>query len=146
MTPRMHAGFAMVASVVVAAAVAWGFVLVGSPAGRRVERFDERRLGDLQSIAREIQSIVIDPDKNGELKAAIPATLEDAAKQARNQRFNLRDPETDEPYTYTVKSETSYELCANFARPRDWTSSVFWNHPAGAHCFTINVLDPPPAW
>ena len=71
-------------------------------------------------------------------------TLEEAANRSRNERVNPRDPETGEPYRYTVKNETTYELCATFARPRDWDSRVFWNHRAGAHCFTINVLDPPP--
>ena len=144
MTPRIHAAFAIVASVVVAFAVAWAFVLVGSPATRRLERFDERRLQDLQTIAREIQSMVEDPNDKGTLKEALPKTLEEAAKRARDERVNPRDPETGEPYVYTVKNETTYELCATFARPRDWDSRVFWNHPAGAHCFTINVLDPPP--
>jgi hypothetical protein len=144
MSPRVHAAFAIVASVVVASAVAWGFVLVGSPATRRLERFDEQRLQDLQTIAREIQSMVVDPNKKGKLKEAIPKSLEEAAQRARDEKVNPRDPETGGPYTYTVKNETTYELCATFARPRDWDSRVFWNHPAGAHCFTINVLDPPP--
>jgi len=144
MSPRIHAAFAIVASVVVASAVAWGFVLVGSPAARRLERFDEQRLQDLQTIAREIQSMVVDPNKKGRLKESLPKTLEEAAKRARNARVNPRDPETGEPYAYTVKNETTYELCATFAQRRDWDSRVFWNHPAGAHCFTINVLDPLP--
>ena len=144
MSPRVHAAFAIVASVVVASAVAWGFVLVGSPATRRLERFDEQRLQDLQIIAREIQSMVEDPNKKGRLKEALPKTLEEADQRSRGKRVNLRDPETGDPYLYTLKSDTSYELCATFARQRDWDSRVFWNHPAGARCFTINVLDPPP--
>jgi hypothetical protein len=64
--------------------------------------------------------------------------------RARDERINLRDPETNEPYTYTVQNESTFELCATFTRPREYTSGVFWNHPAGRHCFTINVLDPPP--
>ena len=144
MTPRTHAVFAIAATTVVGFAVAWGFVLVGSPSTRRLERFDEQRLQDLQTIAREIQLMVEDPNEKGTLKEALPKTLAEAATRARDERVNPRDPETGEPYRYTVKSETTYELCATFARPRDWDSRVFWNHPAGAHCFTINVLDPPP--
>jgi len=144
MTGRIHAAFAVAATTVVGLAVAWGFVLVGSPSTRRLERFDEQRLQDLQTIAREIQLMVEDPNEKGTLKEALPKTLEEAATRARDERVNPRDPETGEPYAYTVKSETTYELCATFARPRDWDSRVFWNHPAGAHCFTINVLDPPP--
>jgi hypothetical protein len=144
MTPRIHAAFGIVASLVVALAVAYGFVLVGSPATRRLERIDEQRLQDLQTIAREIQLMVEDPEDKKKLKEALPKTLVEAAARARNDRVNPRDPATGEPYVYRVKSETSYELCASFARERDWDSLVFWNHPAGAHCFTIDVVDPPP--
>ncbi len=144
MTLRIHAGFALAASIVVAFAVAWGFFLVGSPATRRLEHFDERRLQDLQTIAREIQSMVENENKKGTLKGPLPKTLEEAAQRARDQRLNSRDPETNEPYRFRIKNETTYELCATFARPRNSDSGVFWNHPAGSHCFTINVLDPPP--
>jgi hypothetical protein len=144
MTPRIHAAFAVVASVIVALAIGWGFVLVGSPATRRLERFDESRLQDLWTIAREIQSMVEDPNKEGALKQPLPKTLDEAAQRARDERLNPRDPETGQQYRYTVKNETTYELCAVFARPRESDDLVFWNHPAGPHCFTINVLDPPP--
>jgi hypothetical protein len=144
MSGRFHAAFAVVATIAVGLALAWGFFLAGSPSTRRLERFDEQRLQDLQTIAREIQSMVEDPTEKGKLKEALPKTLAEAAARARNQRVNPRDPETGEPYGYAVKGETTYELCAKFARPRDWDTRVFWNHPAGRHCFTIDVLDPPP--
>ncbi len=144
MTPRFHAAFAVVASVAVAFAVGWGFVLAGSPATRRLERMDERRLQDLQTIAREIQWMVVDPNKKGTLKAPLPKSLAEATQGARHAKLNPLDPETGEPYQYTVKGATTYELCVTFARQRDSDSQVFWNHPAGVHCFSIDVLDPPP--
>jgi hypothetical protein len=144
MTFRIHVIFAVVASFVVAFAVAWRFSLVGSPAARRLERFDERRLQDLRTIAREIQSMVENRNKRGTLKEPLPRTLEEAAQRARDERLNPRDPETNEPYRYRIKDETTFELCATFARARDNDARVFWNHPAGTHCFTVNVLDPPP--
>jgi hypothetical protein len=141
---RFHTISAVVASIVVILAVGWGFYLVGSPSARRLMRLDDRRLQDLQTIAREIQIMVVNPNERGTLKEPLPKTLAEAAQRARNERVNPRDPETAEPYGYALKDETTYELCATFAKPRDWDSRVFWNHPAGAHCFTINVLDPPP--
>jgi hypothetical protein len=144
MTSRFHTGFAIVASITVAIAVACGFVVIGSPSTRRLARFDEQRLRDLQTIAREIQLMTEDPNKKGTLKESLPKTLDEATLRARDERVNPRDPETGEPYAYRVKDETTYELCARFARKRDWDSRIFWNHPAGAHCFVINVLDPPP--
>jgi hypothetical protein len=144
MSPRIHKMFAAAAAAVVVLAVAWGFVLVGSPLQRRQERLDERRLDDLRTIEREIRSMVLDPHDSGKLKEKLPKTLEEAARGARNERINLRDPESGEPYRYTVKSDKTYELCATFARSRDSDSQVFWNHAAGSACFTINVLNPPP--
>jgi hypothetical protein len=144
MTFRTHAAFGVIASIVVTFATVWGFVVAGSPATRRIERLDEQRLQDLQNIASEIQSMVVNPDKKGEIKEPLPKTLDEAAQRARAVRLNPRDPQTGEPYRYTIKNETTYELCATFSTGRDSDYRVFWNHPAGAHCFTINVLDPPP--
>jgi hypothetical protein len=143
MTRGTHVSFAVFASLVVAIALGWGFYLAGSPATRRVERFDERRLQDLQTIAREIQWMVQNPIKPGPLKEPLPKTLEEASRRARHESLSLRDPETDEPYQYSIKNETTFELCATFGRKHASDNRVFWNHPAGTHCFTINVLDPP---
>lgn len=142
MTPRMHAAFGVLASALVLFAIAWGFVIVGSPGTRRLERIDEQRLRDLQTIVREIRSMVTDWDEK-KLKAPLPATLDEAAERARGESIPLRDPETGEAYGYAVKSETTFELCATFSLTRESNSNVFWNHPAGRHCFTIDVLDPP---
>jgi hypothetical protein len=142
MSPKLHAAFWFIVSVVVATAVGWGFYLVGSPATRRIERFDEQRLEDLQTIAREIRFLCVDTADEPKLKEALPKTLAEAAERARNQRINPGDPETGEPYRYRVIDEKTYELCATFSGARDWDVQVFWNHPAGEHCFTINVLAP----
>lgn len=144
MSWRFHTLFASAATLVVVATIAWGFFLVGSPSTRRLERLDEQRLDDLRTIAREIQTMVEDPNDKGTLKETLPKTLDEAAQRARVERLNLSDPETGEVYTYRATGETTYELCATFTHPRDSDASVFWNHPAGKHCFKIDVLDPPP--
>jgi hypothetical protein len=144
MSARFHAVFFAATTVAVVLAVAWGFYLVGSPTTRRLERFDEQRLQDLQTIAREIHALVVDREDERKLKQPLPRSLAEAANRALDERLNARDPETGEPYGYTVKDDTTYEVCATFSRARDRDSPVFWNHPQGRHCFTINVLDPPP--
>lgn len=144
MTTGTHAVFGVAASIVVMFAIVWGFILAGSPANRRLERLDEQRLQDLQTVASEIQSMVAYTDGRKELKEPLPKTLDEAVRRARGARLNSRDPATGQPYRYTIKSETTYELCARFTRRRESDYRVFWNHPAGEHCFTINVLDPPP--
>ena len=143
MTPRIHTIFSVASTLVVAIAVVWGFVLVGSPGTTRLQRLDQRRLDDLQTIFREIQSLCHDEDIKDRLKRPLPESLEQLATLARDERINLLDPETGQRYRYTVKSETTYELCATFSLSRDSDSNVFWNHPAGEHCFTIDALDPP---
>lgn len=140
---RVHTLFALVSSLVVLAAVVWGFVLVGSPATVRLQRFDQQRLQDLQTIFREIQSLCIDPDPDETLKRPLPQTLDELALEARQRKINLTDPETGERYLYTVEGETRYTLCATFSLPREADTDVFWNHPADQHCYTIDVLDPP---
>jgi hypothetical protein len=147
MTVRAHATFGIAASIVVSLAIIWGFVLAGSPSTRRLERLDEQRLQDLQTIAREIQLMVVSayPDqRKKELKEPLPKTLDEAVQRARGARLNPRDPATHAPYRYTVKNQTTFDLCARFTYQRESDFRVFWNHPAGEHCFTINVLDPPP--
>src|SRR5579872_6282753 len=98
MTVRSHVMFGVAASVAVVLAIVWGFVVAGSPAARRLQRVDERRLADLQNIAREIQSLVVTTSGKRELKEPLPPTLDDAVKLARRTRLNPRDPETGEPY------------------------------------------------
>ncbi|MHC4427411.1 MAG: hypothetical protein ACYS0D_02255 [Planctomycetota bacterium] len=135
--------FSVVLSVVVVGAVVWGVALVGTPGAARLQRFDQRRLEDLQTIFREVQSLCRDPDIKDELKRALPQTLDELATLARSERISLTDPETRLGYEYTVKDGTTYELCATFSLERDSDVEVFWNHPSGRHCFTVDALDPP---
>jgi hypothetical protein len=143
MTTRVHVVFSVVSSLLVLLAVVWGFALVGSPGTTRLQRFDQQRLSDLQTIFREIQSLCRDPDLKDQLKHPLPATLEELAMLARHERINLSDPETRQPYGYTVKDGTTYELSATFSLQRDSDVEVFWNHPSGKYAFTIDTLDWP---
>jgi len=143
MTTRTHLVFSVVLSVVVVGAVVWGVALVGTPGAARLSRLDQRRLEDLQTVFREVQSLCRDPDIKDALKRALPQTLEELAALARSERISLTDPETRLGYEYTVKDGTTYELCATFSLERDSDVEVFWNHPSGRHCFTVDALDPP---
>ena len=143
MTPRIHQMFSVALSAVVVVAVVWGFALIGSPGTTRLQRFDQQRLDDLQTIFREIQSLCQDPDIKDKLKRPLPATLEELATLARHERINLSDPETGQRYGYTVKGGTTYELRATFSLERDSDVEVFWNNPSGEHSFTVDALDPP---
>ena len=143
MTQRIHLMFSAAFSVVVVVAIVLGVALVGSLTTARLKRFDYQRLADLQTIHRELQLLCHDPDVKDELKRELPSTLEELASLARSERINLIDPETQQPYVYTVTDATSYELCATFTLERNSDVEVFWNHPTGRHCFTVDALDPP---
>ena len=143
MKARIHVIFSVTSSLVVIVAVVWGFALVGSPQTTRLQRFDQQRLNDLQTIFREIQSLCQDPDIKDELKRPLPATLDELATLARHEKINLSDPETGQRYGYTVKDGMTYELSATFSLERDSDVEVFWNHTSGKHCFTVDALDPP---
>jgi hypothetical protein len=143
MNMRVHIAYGVGASVLVAATVVWGFVVVGSPETRRLQRLDEHRLRDLQAIHEEIQELVRDPEDPDVLRRPLPRTLAEAAELARRRKLAVNDPETGEPYGYALRGETSYQLSATFALERDADWEVFWNHPAGRHTFTIDALDPP---
>ncbi len=143
MMTRIHVVFSVASSVAVVVAVIWGSALVGSPGTTRIQRFDQQRLDDLETIYREIQSLCWDPDIKNEVKRPLPETLDELAALARYERINLTDPETGQRYVYTVKDGTIYELCATFSLERNSDVKVFWNHPSGKHCFTVHVLDPP---
>lgn len=143
MTSRGHLVFLTISTVIVISAIGWGFVLVGSPYTRRLERLDEQRLEDLQTIASSIQSMVVNREDVNALKEELPKTLEEAIERNQGQKLTIRDPQTGEPYAYEVVNESTFKLCASFAFPRDSDYNVFWNHPAGEHCFEVDVLKPP---
>ena len=77
------------------------------------------------------------------MKRPLPETLDELAALARYERIISTNPETGRRYVYTVKDRTTYELCATFSLERDSDVEVFWNHPSGKHCFTVDALDPP---
>jgi hypothetical protein len=142
-TRGTHRLLGLAAALVTVGVLAWGFVLVGSPDTRRLVRLDERRVEDLQRISQEIQRMVHDVRKPDVLERPLPRDLAEVKRQARYWDISLVDPETGEPYRYTVTSDKTYELCATFALSREKRTEVFWNHPAGPHCFVIDALDAP---
>ena len=142
MTPPVHRIVGVAAVAVTAAAVGWGLWTVGSPENRRLEKLDERRLDDLRGIAREMRGLVYDAGDE-RLERPLFDDLASLAAAARNRRVTIEDPVTGEPYAYRVLDTHRYELCATFARPRDADFEVSWNHPAGRHCFVIDVREWP---
>ena len=142
MRAATHRGWAALATVVLAAAVGYGFHIVGSPESRRLEKLDERRVEDLRTIVRALQDLVYDDDAD-RLKRALPTNLVTVRDEARGRRPSIEDPASGRAYDYQVLDEHRYTLCAVFDTARRGETEAFWNHPAGTHCFTIDVRDPP---
>lgn len=147
MTWSLHRTFGITATVIVLVAVVWGLAIAGLPAGERLRRFDDRKVIDLQTISSSLHEQVYAgqpwiPDKEKGIPKALPKDLQTVAENVTYQRLTLNDPQTGEPYVYSVVNKTTYELCAEFNDVRDQPYEVFWNHPAGRHCYRIDVLEP----
>jgi len=141
---KLHRRFFGIAFGAVVLALVWGAVLIGSPTSERSKKFDERRIEDLQSIGSEIYQIVYEGlpyDAESVMTKPLPKTLEEVAAKARYRRINLADPETGEPYGYNVINVSDFELCATFSHPRSLDYDIFWEHPAGDHCFSFDIQD-----
>ena len=94
------------AGTAVVAAVAFGLVLLGSPAQERVRRIDARRVADLHGIAAAT-------DLHWSRHSRLPASLDDLAA-APGLRINTRDPVSSETYGYQTLDSLRYEVCATF--------------------------------
>lgn len=140
--------FGIAAWAVALAVVAWGFVYAGSPMSQRLERLDERRVNDLRAIQEEIYTITYQgvdrynqPTPITKLPRPLPVSLDQVVKLAQFQRPSIVDPDSGAPYSYDVRG-SKFSLCAVFSTEQDNSYNVFWNHPAGEHCFEFDALDP----
>lgn len=129
--------------LVVTATVVGAFFVLDSPAEERRRRLDEQRVSDLSAISQAV-------DAYWTREGTLPADLDDLAGW-EGFDVSATDPVTEAPYGYRVTGETTYELCADFATEapgregRDRQRfvirrhNVSWHHPAGEHCFELEV-------
>src|SRR3989338_2782892 len=124
---------------IVGISVIAGFFIVGSPQEERLRRFDERRVGDLQSIQGELINYWLN-------KSKLPDALDLLRDDIRGIVMPV-DPETGENYTYVVKGPEAFSLCAVFVRPSLGKLQVppylwagdNWEHDAGPVCFERTI-------
>jgi hypothetical protein len=148
--PRLRRYLSVAGLLFVTGSVVLGFAMAGSPVSARLQRLDEKRVADLRAIHRTIQEMATKTDKNTntvQVFRSLPKTLDEvAAYQATREagrRLDLVDPQTGEKYAYTVTGDKTYELSATFVLAREKKRDLFWNHPAGKHCFKFNAESPP---
>lgn len=131
-------------SILVLAAIVYGFLEVGTPWNVRKEKSDETRVADLGSIKSSVDSFY-------GVYLFLPQSL-DSMKQYEDHYSSLsdlKDPVSGEPYEYKKVTNTTYELCANFSAPskKDSSDSIYdyprsdstFDHPKGRHCFNVEV-------
>jgi hypothetical protein len=122
-----------VVSLVVAAAVATGVVILGSPSDERARRLDQRRVSDLEGIQTAVNFYFAQ-------HTVLPASLEELSTQPGVRIAS--DPVTGAAYRYRVSGAEQFELCGTFARASESRVSSgvdVWQHPSGDHCFAKKV-------
>ena len=97
--------YAILMSVIVLAALALGFMNSDTPKEVREARLDMTQITDLTTIQWNIESYY-------SLTGSLPESIESAFTGT----VAPLAPEDRSPYVYTVKTSTSFELCAHFAR------------------------------
>jgi hypothetical protein len=131
-----------------------GFMIVGSPTKQRSLKLDSERVSNLQTIQYQIVNY-------WQRKEKLPVSLNDINDAISNTSVPI-DPDTKEVYTYKIKGDKSFELCATFAlKSEDMKGrggSVYdysvpmtypsidsgndnWKHADGFACF-VRTIDP----
>jgi hypothetical protein len=125
-------------SVIVIAAIIFGFTQVGLPATQRDQSTDQARISGLSTLGSSVQSYYY---SNRKLPASL-AVLPNIS--------SLKDPETGKIYEYKIIGSTSYQLCATFKtdttkeNSSNGLSTLSYNnssqkHPKGYYCFVYKV-------
>jgi uncharacterized protein DUF5671 len=135
-TPFPWLGRAGVVAMALVAVV--GLVLLGSPGSARARELDQRRLRNVQALSAAVESYAAD---YGRLPPSLDALM--SRPNAPRPATEVTDPVTDQPFEYAVLDSVHYRLCATFAT-RDTIGPIggskpFWSHPAGRHCFTLEL-------
>jgi hypothetical protein len=119
----------------VAAAIAAGLLVTGTPARQRLLRLDERRVTDLNQLNWAVTQYWQEESK-------LPARLEDLVN-GRNLDVLPLDPASGESYEYRATAPDAFELCAVFGLPSaDVKPADFWFHDGGRRCFAFNPPKP----
>jgi hypothetical protein len=126
---------ALVGSVAaVAAAVAAGLLLTGSPAEQRLRRLDEQRVAELGQLASAAE-------RRFDREQRLPAAADELVDGQLMTRLPT-DPATGQPYEYRLTGPRQFEVCATFDRPsRPELAGDFWFHEAGHRCFSFSVTE-----
>lgn len=125
-------------SLVVIAAVIYGFNSSGSPFDTRARNFDAKRVTDLTSIKYSIESYYSTNSK-------LPDNLSDL--KVDTTYSSSKDPETGKSYEYKVTGAKAYKLCTTFSfaskanDPSMYYGTADFKHPKGYYCFDEKIVN-----
>lgn len=142
--------------VLMLASIIAGFLIVGTPWQARLYRYDDQKVGDLQSLQYQVVNY-------WQSKEKLPATLADLRDPIGGFAVPV-DPQTGAAYEYEAADAFSFKLCASFnaetqpysaynsrtapkIAPAETPASKSgaqqdsWRHGAGRVCFT-RTIDP----
>jgi hypothetical protein len=130
----MNAGKALAIGAALTAMLAVSISLwLNPPAENRARALDLERMRRLKFVELAVDKYFVDHQ-------TLPRSL-DALDAEKNQLVfqNWHDPDSDQPFSYEVTGDTSYRLCANFARSSENQSSQYDKHKAGPDCFDVKT-------
>ncbi|MBI3638361.1 hypothetical protein HY227_01295 [Candidatus Wolfebacteria bacterium] len=127
--------------------IVYGFFVVGSPFKQRLIRFDNQKIGDLQTIQGQIVNYWIQKEK-------LPLSLNDLIDSISG--FTPpKDSQTGEFYIYKKTDNLAFQLCAKFNLPSNnplaeqrFEAKLVgaygeqpdnWKHGAGEICFDRKI-------
>lgn len=118
---KMFDNFFYGALGVVAIAFISGIAVADSPAVTREKKID-------QSVVSEMQNM----NSNIEIFFSNNKRLPKADEIEKSAKFAIE---------YKIDNDRVYELCAEFLQPQEKVDFYLkqWNHPAGKHCFKLNI-------
>ena len=128
--------------VLVTTGLIMGFIVGGNPEDLKDLKYDANRLATFDNIKYSIQDYY-------EINSKLPASL----SNLQILPGKLKDPKTQEAYSYSTISLTSYKLCANFSTDseefkdkydRATMSDDETKHKKGFDCITYTVYTPVP--
>ncbi len=91
--------------ILCAVLVGVSFYIAGTPISQRAINLDKTRLNDFQEIKYRIDNYYRDNQK-------LPRTLDELGGTVNS---NSIDPESKQKYSYSIKSNSGYQLCTTFS-------------------------------
>jgi hypothetical protein len=133
---------AIAATIAVAVVIILGFRVLGGPGRQRLVQSDHRTVRALAELAQQIKQSWDSSSNRDTLGKVLPANLDKFPASAK------QDPLTHQPFTYRLKSNSEYELCATFVldsrEAQDQNPDEHWAHPKGDYCFHMDAAQPVP--